>query len=526
MLEVLSIKNVALIEDMKLEFTKGMNVLTGETGAGKSFILKALNFLMGDRLTADLVRAGHERAQVEALFALPDGDLIIRRELLAESGRSRLYINDQLSSQESVRTLKEDCIVHTSQHGQHRLLQAAYQASLIDDWMQKPDFLNKYQYLMQNYKATMAAQKALASKVHDLAARRELLEIHLQTINAVKPFEGEEENLEHQKQQARESAGQHANHERALSCIYGDYQNTLIDQLANLEQAVSALAASDDTMTSYHEGIQSYRLLMQELGAHLRKAPAKQKTIDIEKIEARLYALAKLKRSLHRTMPEILALRDEIEENFSFLDACGLEQAQYEKKAQALREELAALLSQLNEERHKAATSFTNALEKVLCTLGFSEHVRVPVSFDEVEICPPAPSGKPCIEHNYYFMWAPNPGQKPQRLDKIASGGELSRFMLAVVSLQQRQSNATLIFDEVDAGVGGITLNRVGEALYELASHRQMLLITHWPQLATKAARHFYVHKEVIDNITYTRCERLEGDAIEAELRRMAGIEV
>jgi len=524
MLDVLTIKNVALIEDMKLEFTQGMNVLTGETGAGKSFILKALNFLMGDKLTADMVRAGHERAQVEALFALPDGDLILRRELLADTGRSRLYINDQLSSQESVRALKEDCIVHTSQHGQHRLLQPSYQASLIDDWMQKPEHIAAYQALVQSYKATIASQKALEAKVHDLAARRELLELHLEKINAVKPFEGEEEELENQKKQARTFEGQRANHERALTCIYGE-GGSLIDQVATLERALNALTEHDETMPAYIEGLYSARLLLQDLSGHLRKRPDNSPKIDLEHIEARLYTLAKLKRSLHRTMPEILELRDEIETNFSFLDVCGLEKAQLEKQNTALREELATLLQTLNAERTTAAAQFTQSLEKVLLTLGFSEHVRVFVAHDEFEVCPPTASGKECIEHKHYFMWAPNPGQQPQRLDRIASGGELSRFMLAVVSLQQRKSNATLIFDEVDAGVGGITLNRVAEVLYALAEHRQMLLITHWPQLATQAARHFYVYKTVIDNITYTHCDRLEGEAKEAELRRMAGIE-
>ncbi len=527
MLELLAIKHVALIDDMRLEFSQGMNVLTGETGAGKSFILKALSFLMGDKLGTDMVRPGHERAQVEALFALPSGDVIIRRELMAESGRSRLYINDQLSSQETIRALKEELIVYTSQHGQQRLLQSAYQASLIDDWMEKSELLQNFKLALQEYNGVVRKQEELVAKVHDLTDKKELFEMQLEKIKAVDPYEGEEEELEEARARARLLEKQNAKYDQALQCLYGN--DSLIDRMGELARLVGKLAEDDEGMSEYAEGLSSSRDLLLDLSTQLHKRPASDdfdsKNIDIDAIESRLYALAKLKRSLNRTMPEILAFQESIEANLSFLDACGLEEAQLKKANDAAREHLATLLESLNSERLLAAESFTKALETVLHTLGFSEHVRVFVNEEEHELCPPAPSGKPCIEKRLSFLWAPNPGQTPQRLDRIASGGELSRFMLAVVSLQHKNSHATLIFDEVDAGVGGITLNRVAEVLYELASHRQMLLVTHWPQLATQAKRHFYVYKTVVEGSTYTRCEELVGEKRERELQRMAGIE-
>ena len=163
--------------------------------------------------------------------------------------------------------------------------------------------------------------------------------------------------------------------------------------------------------------------------------------------------------------------------------------------------------------------SFTQKLENELQGLGFSQYVRVIAEWSEVELFPG------CMEDRVRLLWSPNPGQQPQPLDKIASGGELSRFMLAVVSVQEHDEEATLIFDEVDAGVGGLTLNKVAERLEALAQHRQMLLITHWPQLASRALRHFRVTKQVKDGKTFTQCLRLDEGERKTELARMAGIE-
>ena len=143
MLEYLRIRNLALIEDMELEFSSGMNVLTGETGAGKSFILKALGFLLGDKLSADMVRAGAERAQVEALFSTAEADMVLRREIVAETGRSRLYINDELRSQDSLRDLRNRLVAHTSQHAQQKLLQSAFQARLLESGISCPELLTQ-----------------------------------------------------------------------------------------------------------------------------------------------------------------------------------------------------------------------------------------------------------------------------------------------------------------------------------------------------------------------------------------------
>lgn len=518
MLEYLHIRDLALIADMELEFAGGMNVLTGETGAGKSFILKALNFLMGERLGADMVRPGRERAQVEALFLRPASELIIRRELIAETGRSRLFINNTLASQETIKELRASLLVHTSQHGQQKLLQPAFQARLIDDWMDQPDLLEKRHALVKRLREAAERKEALRTRFRDLADRRELLEMHLGEIEKVAPEEGEEEQLEALRAEWRGTEQLRRHYERAQMILRGE-ETGLLEQIGHLERALETLAADDEEMAVHLDAATSFRQTLSELERKLRRPPLPQSDVDPEQIESRLFELAQLKRKLHRTLPEILSLRDEIQDNLSFLDACTLDIRQVEKEEKALRGELADLLAQLNAKRRQAAAVFTQKLEQQLAGLGFSEHVRVIAEWTSVELF----SG--CHEDRVRLLWSPNPGQQPQPLDKIASGGELSRFMLAVVSIQRHSEEATLIFDEVDAGVGGLTLNKVAEQLEALASRRQMVLITHWPQLASRAVRHFRVTKEVRDGNTFTRCAKLNEREREAELARMVGIE-
>ena len=518
MLEYLHIRDLALISDMELEFAPGMNVLTGETGAGKSFILKALNFLMGEKLGADMVRPGRERAQVEALFMRSGEEFIVRRELIAETGRSRLFINDTLASQETIKELRTTLLVHTSQHGQQKLLQPNFQAKLIDDWMNRPDLLATRNTLVKELKEAVEKKEALRIRFRDLADRRELLEMHLAEIKKVDPAEGEEEQLEAMRAEWRGTEQLRRHYERAQMLLRGD-ETGLLEQIGHLEHALELLAGDDEDMAAYLESVVAFRQTVAELERKLRRPPLPQTDIDPEQIEARLFELAQLKRKLHRTLPEILALREEIQDNLSFLDACKLDIRQVEKQEKQLQEQLASVLALLNPERRKAGVSFTQKLENELQGLGFSQYVRGIAEWAEVELFPG------CMEDRVRLLWSPNPGQQPQPLDKIASGGELSRFMLAVVSVQEHDEEATLIFDEVDAGVGGLTLNKVAERLEALAQHRQMLLITHWPQLASRALRHFRVTKQVKDGKTFTQCLRLDEGERKTELARMAGIE-
>ena len=517
MLEYLRIRNLALIEDAELDFAPGMNVLTGETGAGKSFILKALGFLLGDRLGADMVRQGAEKAQVEAQFQMDGREIVIRRSLLAESGRSRLYVDDALRSQECVRSLREQLLAHASQHGQQQLLQPAFQARLMESTLKDPDLLRQRDELLEQLRSVEARRKELRAREAHLLERRDILEMQQQEIDKVAPEAGEEERLEEQRAIVRTAEQTREQYELALGLLHGEEEPGLLDMLGRLERCLHQMARTDDSVSEDADAVTALRQQLSHLSGRLRRPPLPEDMPDVEQMEERLYVLAQLKRKLHRSLDEILELREEIRENISFLDACALDITLLDKEEKQLAAQLQEVLSALLPQRREAAADFARQLEEELRQLGFSEQVRVIPDFMPQEVWPGL------MDEKVRILWAPNPGQAPQPLDRIASGGELSRFLLALMSVRPKAESATYIFDEVDAGVGGLTLNKLAEKLENLAKQRQMLVITHWPQLAARAQKHFQISKTIRDNATFTTCVPLDARQRHAELVRMAG---
>lgn len=517
MLEYLRIRNLALIEDAELDFAPGMNVLTGETGAGKSFILKALGFLLGDRLGADMVRQGAEKAQVEAQFQMDGQEIVIRRSLLAESGRSRLYVDDALRSQECVRSLREQLLAHASQHGQQQLLQPAFQARLMESTLKDPGLLRRRDELLEQLRSVEARRKELRAREAHLLERRDILEMQQQEIDRVAPEAGEEERLEEQRAIVRAAEQTREQYELALGLLHGEEEPGLLDMLGRLERCLHQMARTDDSVSEDADAVTALRQQLSHLSGRLRRPPLPEDMPDVEQMEERLYALAQLKRKLHRSLDEILELREEIRENISFLDACALDITLLDKEEKQLAAQLQEVLSALLPQRREAAADFARQLEEELRQLGFSEQVRVIPDFMPQEVWPGL------MDEKVRILWAPNPGQAPQPLDRIASGGELSRFLLALMSVRPKAESATYIFDEVDAGVGGLTLNKLAEKLENLAKQRQMLVITHWPQLAARAQKHFQISKTIRDNATFTTCVPLDARQRHAELVRMAG---
>lgn len=521
MLEYLHIQNLALIEDMELDFGKGMNALTGETGAGKSFILKALGFLLGDRLKPDMVRPGSERAHVEALFsgAGPDGsDLILKRELLA-SGRSRFYVNDELKPQETAKELRERLIAYTSQHGQQKLLQPAYQNQLMEQTVGEPDLLKKRDALKAQLEAKLEEKKKIEARQAQLVEMRDLLELRQQEIDKVKPQENEDIELEDVRARARRAEEAGKDYDTALNMLYGDGDTPgLLDMTTGFHRLLERMAQSDESLTPSADAVNSFIQELHHLSGALKHPPVPDDMpADLDAVEERLFELSQLKRKMHRTLPQILALKSEIEEKINFLDACALDIKKIEHDMDALSAELKAVVDRLIPKRRTACEAFARRLEDQLRGLGFSEEVRVIPEYVGTELWPGVKDEKVRI------LWAPNPGQAPQPLDRIASGGELSRFLLALAGVIPASEDATYIFDEVDSGVGGLTLNRLADRLEDLAAKRQMILITHWPQIACRAGKHFQIAKMVRDGNTYTLCSPLDEKARRGEIARMAG---
>jgi len=539
MLELLRIRDLALIEDAELEFAPGMNALTGETGAGKSFIVRAIDFLTGEPMSADLVRPGKEKAVVEAVFVVQndDGaeDLIIRRELSADTGRSRVFVNDRLGSLETLRELRAGLVLHTSQHGQQKLLQPAYQARILDSFLAEPGLLPERDAALGAVKAAQAARAELAGRVAELSRQREFLEFQRAEIGKVKPLPGEEDELLARKAGLKDRERLEEARGRALAVLLGE--TSLAVQVGELARALAQLAPFDDSFEADKDVAEDFRHQLSALESRIRRLSVDDGEDDIEAIEARLFELAKLKRKLNKNLDEIVDLGRQVEENLSFLDSCALDAKRLEREEAQAATLLGGVLERLNAARKDAADRLCARLGQELAGLGFSEHARVEFVFEPAVVYA-GPNGQDgdgqdgqggsgaLSELRGRLFWVPNPGQPPRPLDKIASGGELSRFLLALAGLQAESARPSLIFDEVDAGIGGHTLTRVGERLRALAARQQMILITHWPQLARLADRHFQVRKEVKGGLTFTGCARLDAAAIEAELARMNGGEL
>lgn len=517
MLEYLRIRNLALIEDVALEFAPGLNVITGETGAGKSFILRALDFLTGDRLERDMVRAGADAAGVEALFALADGDVVLRRELSAETGRSRIFVNDKLSSQDAVRELRPRLVLHTSQHGQQRLLSPAYQSRIVDAFLPDQGVIAEKDRLLAELRALAEERAALAGRVAELTAKRELFEYQAAEIAKVAPKAGEEEELAARREELQAQTRSAEAVERSLALLHGREEG-LLSLLDHLAAEARALAAADPDFAADAAALEEARHNLRDLDARLRRRGAPGAAArDLEQVEERLFALSKLRRKLGRSLEEIVGLGREIAETLSFLDSHALDELRLAQREAEAAQTLAAAAATLSAARREAAGDLARVLTADLQGLGFGSGARVDFAFEPVQLHPGI------SEDRARLLWLPNPGLPPQPLDRIASGGELSRFMLALAGLMSRQELPALLFDEVDAGVGGLTLNRLGERLAELAGRQQVILITHWPQLAVLAGRHFSVDKDVAGDLATVQCRRLDGPDIEAELARMAG---
>jgi DNA repair protein RecN (Recombination protein N) len=264
--------------------------------------------------------------------------------------------------------------------------------------------------------------------------------------------------------------------------------------------------------------LEDAREMLRDLQSELRRHPAGGGgKAELESIESRLWELSQLRRRLKRSLEEIVGLREEIEENLSFLDQAGLDLKRLERMERETLDALSSTIDGLNRARGSAAGLLKSALEKELHHLGFPTFARVEFELMPVEIA------RGIVEDRPRLLWVPNPGHPPQALDRIASGGELSRFLLALAGLRSREDLPTLLFDEVDAGIGGMILNTVGERIRDLAMRQQVILVTHWPQLARHGQRHFRVTKEVRDAETFTLCERIAGQEVLDELARMSG---
>ena len=529
MLRGLDIRDMLIIDRLELAFQPGLNVLTGETGAGKSILLDALGFVLGWRGRAELVRAGAEQGEVTAWFDLPDGhpalvvlteagiepaaELILRR-INARDGRKTAWVNDRRVSGEVLRALS-DCLVEL--HGQQDdrgLLNPRGHRQLLDD------FAGAATELAATRAAWAAQRQAQSGLDQALAARTALrteedfLRHAVAELDKWRPEPGEDARLDASRRLMQTAARITADIARAHTALTMDgAEGQISDAVRWLETAAPAAQGRlDAPLAALSRAIEALGEAEQGVADCLAALSFDPGTLD--DTEERLFAIRALARK-HAVPPDDLSgFADGLRARLLALDGSDKDIAQWQNAVAGAQADYARQADALSKRRHSAATGLTAAMAGELAPLKMERAVFT------VAIGPgdPGPDGTDAVS----FQVATNPGAPAGALDKIASGGELSRFLLALkVCLTREAVGLTLIFDEIDRGVGGATADAVGRRLADLASRGQVLVVTHSPQVAALAGHHWRVEKQVVGDVTTSRVVPLEPEARVDEIARM-----
>jgi DNA repair protein RecN (Recombination protein N) len=553
MLQELRVENLLLIEQAQLRLAPGLNVLTGETGAGKTVLAHALDLLLGGRARPGIVRPGASEAYVEGVFDLPEHlreqlgerispdaeELTLARRVGAD-GRTRAYLGGRAATIGELRDVGGALLAFYGQHEHRKLTLAAAQLEILDGMCSTPseedagEHPARLRACAEAFARTRQAQARL-EELHELSAEREreldLLAYELGEIDEVSPNEDEHERLLSARERLRRldalrtAAGAAA---AALAPDSGEGPGAAqliaagtgsLESLAGVDHALDGLAErmralaieSEDLareLCDYGEraGIDGFEDLLEQLGGD----------VSLETLESRLAAIERLTRKHGGDVRAVLEYAERARARHEQLAGVEVALAQATTQREEAQAALDRAVLELRRARQAAARGFSDAVREQLHALAMSE-ASFEVLMRERE---PGPSGADAVE----FMIAPNPGVPAGPLREIASGGELSRIMLAIMSIAGASpQDATLVFDEVDAGIGGQTARVVGARLHELGERRQVLCITHLPQIASLGSRHFSVVKDTVEERTRTSVVELREGEVVNELVRMLG---
>ena len=519
MLRYLSIEHLAVIERLEIDFDAGFNVLTGETGAGKSILVEAVGLLLGGRASSELVRTGEDTATIQALFDVDGNEVIVRRELTAQ-GRSRAFVNGALATAGALKDLAARLIEIHGQHEHQGLLVPESHLDLLDAYAGFEPRREEVAGAFQRLGALRAELETLRLDERQKLARVDLLTFQRDEITQAAPRAGEDEDLVAERSRLANAGKLLQLSAEAYQTLY-EQDGAVLSGLATVWKRVADLAALDPRAAAYEESRAAITSQLEDLAYFLRDYA---EGIDaspgrLQEVEDRLALLERLKRKHGPMLTDVLEHRDACVRELTLLANADERAAEVENALQAAEREYLDLAQRLSAERREAATKFAKDLVHVVAGLAM-ERTRFEVRFN-AEPLPAAEWGPRGVDRAEFFV-SPNPGEDLRPLARIVSGGELSRLMLAIKTLTARKGRgATLIFDEVDAGIGGHTADVVGRRLQDLAREYQVLCITHLPQIAAHGDVQYHISKQVRGGRTVTRVARLDTAARETELARM-----
>ncbi len=533
MLTEIQIKNFAIIDRLQVSFRAGFNVLTGETGAGKSIIIDAVGLLLGDRARPELIRSGADEATVEAVVDVTGCDdvqqqlaeegfdvadeLLIRR-IVSRSGKNRVYLNGSLATLNQLQNMTAGLMVIYGQHEQQQLQRVAAHLELLDRFAATDLEQAAYGIAYEELRALQDRLDQLELAERDRAQRLDLLAFQAKELAQANLLIGEDEELEVERKRLL-----HAE-KLANACSGGitelyEGEAAVCDRLSSLASEQESLQEVDPLFAELAEAVRQAQFNLEDVASRLRDY-AGHIVFDPQRqaeVEERLALLTSLKRKYAPTIEELLSYRDQVETELEELSDVEASRDALLKKVATAKEALRETAAALSKKRQLGAAALEQSVAAELKDLAL-ERARFVVRLEAT--AEPTLKG---MEQCTFFLSA-NPGEEPKPLNKVASGGELSRIMLAIRrAIPSGAAMTTAIFDEVDAGIGGIAATKVGEKLQKVAQGLQVLCVTHLPQVAAFADCHYRVEKHQDADRTRTDLVALDGEDRVREMARMLG---
>ncbi|MGC8795558.1 DNA repair protein RecN [Thermodesulfovibrio sp.] len=525
MIEELIIKNFAIIDSLSIPLAEGFNVLTGETGAGKSIIVDAIGVLLKEKVSAsDFVKHGKNEAVIEVALsdvkiAESEDNLVILRRVLPVHGKTKSYINDSIYTSQGFVKIASQLINIHGQHEHTYLLKKENHIDFLDTIAGLNEEVNAFAEIYEKVLTIREKIELLKKELITKRQKKELMEFQLKEIESAQLKEGEEEELNEQRKILKNVLKLKELAENAFSLLY-DEKNSVHENLSQTLTTLKELARFDSKAEEIKNLVESALAQIDEAIYSLRKLKESYEPdpFTLEKIEERLTLLNKLKSKYGGSIREILEYAKNTEKELSIVSISEEEIKKLQEELNTAQAEMHKRAEELSQKRKNLAKRIEAQVNEELKEVGFS-NPQFEIRISEKEI---SSKGKDDVE----FYFSANPGEPPKPLSKVASGGELSRLMLALKCVELKEAkkdikSMTLIFDEIDAGIGGSVAENVGKRLSELARYYQVLCVTHLPQIAAKAQHHLKVEKVISDEKTVVKVELLNKAKRKEEIARM-----
>ena len=534
MLELLHIENIAVIEEADIRFRSGFNALTGETGAGKSIVIDAMGAVLGGRTSRDLIRTGADKAFVSAEFSqvppelpglrengvTPDenGELLLQREILSD-GKNLCRVNGRPVTVAQLREIGSQLLNIHGQHDGQQLLDEEQHGAYLDRFGRTEGVLAAYQREYGTMAALRSQIKALQMDEAEKARRMDSLQFQINELERAELQPGEEEELRDRRNLLRNGEKYLSALQGADYCLNGgDEGGGAVQALREAEEALSAIRYLSDEMGELYQRLEQDRCEVYDLASIVQDkreefdfSPA-----ELDQVEGRCDLLYRLKKKYGATVEDMLAYLDKCRAELDAIQTADDTLIQLQEKLTKSDKAVRAAGAELTKVRKAAAKALEDRIQKELRDLDMNK-VRFSIQFEEKE---PSPDGCDTIR----FLMSANAGEDLKPIAKIASGGELARIMLALKNvLAEQEAIGTLVFDEVDTGVSGRAAQKVAQKLAQVSRRKQVLCVTHLPQLAAMADTHFSVAKGEVKGRTFTHVIRMDREQRKAELARITG---